>query len=68
MAQHLVALLARYVAALASDGVHVVEVDNDVDLGRSSPPTGTFARTFAGSAVSNPDIEVKEKFTYVSVA
>jgi thiol-disulfide isomerase/thioredoxin len=47
--------MAQHVAALASDGVRVVEVENYADLGQSGPPMGTFARTLAGSAFSNSD-------------
>jgi len=48
-------VMAQHVATLAADGVRVVEVENYADLGQSGPPMGTFARTLAGSAVSNPD-------------
>jgi len=47
--------MAQNVGALASDGVRVVEVENYADLGQSGPPMGTFAKTLAGSAFSNPD-------------
>ena len=47
--------MAQNVATLAADGVRVVEVENYADLGQSGPPMGTFAKTLAGSAFSNPD-------------
>ena len=47
--------MAQNVATLAADGVRVVEVENYADLGQSGPPMGTFAKTLAGSAVTNPD-------------
>ena len=47
--------MAQNVAALASDGVRVVEVENYDDLGQSGPSMGTFAKTLAGSAFTNPD-------------
>ena len=47
--------MAEHVATLAADGVRVVEVENYADLGQSGPPMGTFAKTLAGSAFSNPD-------------
>jgi thiol-disulfide isomerase/thioredoxin len=47
--------MAQHVATLAADGVRVVEVENYADLGQSGPPMGTFAKTLAGSAFSNPD-------------
>ncbi|HLH69421.1 MAG TPA: redoxin domain-containing protein [Candidatus Dormibacteraeota bacterium] len=47
--------MAQNVATLASDGVRVVEVENNADLGQSGPPIATFAQTLAGSAFSNPD-------------
>ena len=46
--------MAHNVATLASDGVRVVEVENYADLGQSGPAMGTFAKTLAGSAFSNP--------------
>jgi len=48
-------VMARNVATLASDGVKVVEVENYADLGQSGPPMGSFAKTLAGSAFSDPD-------------
>ena len=47
--------MAQNVAALASDGVRVVEVENYADLGQSGPSIGTFGKTLAGSEFSNPD-------------
>ncbi len=47
--------MAQNLAALAADGVRVVEVENYADLGQSGPPMDTFARTLAGPAASNPD-------------
>ena len=47
--------MAQNVAALASDGVRVVEVENYADLGQSGPSMGTFAKTLAGSDFTNPD-------------
>ncbi|MDA8076418.1 MAG: redoxin domain-containing protein [Actinomycetota bacterium] len=47
--------MAQNVATLAADGVRVVEVENYADLGQSGPPMGTFAKTLAGSAFTNPD-------------
>jgi thiol-disulfide isomerase/thioredoxin len=47
--------MAQNVATLAADGVRVVEVENYADLGQSGPGIGAFAKTLAGSAVSNPD-------------
>lgn len=47
--------MAQNVATLAADGVRVVEVENHADLGQSGPPMGTFAKTLAGSAFSNPN-------------
>ncbi|MDA8314176.1 MAG: redoxin family protein [Actinomycetota bacterium] len=47
--------MAEHVATLAADGVRVVEVENYADLGQSGPPMGTFAKTLAGSAFTNPD-------------
>ncbi|MDA8072858.1 MAG: redoxin domain-containing protein [Actinomycetota bacterium] len=47
--------MAQNVATLAADGVRVVEVENYADLGQSGPAMGTFAKTLAGSAFTNPD-------------
>ncbi len=47
--------MAHNVATLAADGVRVVEVENYADLGQSGPLMGTFAKTLAGSAFSNPN-------------
>ncbi len=47
--------MAQHVAALAADGVRVVEVENYADLGQSGPPMQSFAKVLAGSAFSNPD-------------
>jgi thiol-disulfide isomerase/thioredoxin len=47
--------MAQNIATLAADGVRVVQVENYADLGQSGPAMGTFARTLAGSAFTNPD-------------
>jgi thiol-disulfide isomerase/thioredoxin len=47
--------MAQNLSKLSADGVHVVEVENYADLGQSGPSMGTFAKTLAGSAFSNPD-------------
>lgn len=47
--------MAQNVATLAADGVRVVQIENYADLGQSGPPMGTFAKTLAGSAFTNPD-------------
>jgi cytochrome oxidase Cu insertion factor (SCO1/SenC/PrrC family) len=47
--------MAQHIAALAADGVRVVEVENYQDLGQSGPSVSTFAKTLAGSAFTDPD-------------
>lgn len=47
--------MARHIAALAADGVRVVEIENYQDLGQSGPSVSTFAKTLAGSAFTDPD-------------
>jgi hypothetical protein len=49
------ATMARHLAALASLGVKVIELENFADLGQSGPSIGAFGKALAGSAFLNPD-------------
>ena len=47
--------MAQNISHLASDGVHVVEVELYGDLGQSGPDISSFGRQLAGRQYGNPD-------------
>lgn len=47
--------MAQHIAALAGDGVRVLEIENYHDFGQPGPSVSTFAKALAGSAFGNPD-------------